>query len=115
MAGTRKQAGAVNKVGKGRPAAQSKSRKTAATLQEAAGKAVGKESKEITKLLVDSALCGDSNSAKLLASLTDKQPKAAEAGKKKRRWSLAEALAAEPEWTGDLAEGTETGSGEPAG
>lgn len=88
------------------------------TLREAAGNAVGRNSAQLTQRLLDRALAGDLNSAKLLVALADLQPENEDSGKSRRGLSAAQELAAEPEWQETLSEATaETrgGSREPEG
>jgi hypothetical protein len=68
------------------------------TLREAAGKAVGENSAEITASLLKAILEGKLNSGKMLFELAELQPEHEDEGTVRRRWSVAVALAAEPEW-----------------
>jgi hypothetical protein len=87
-------------------------------LREAAGKKVGENSGKIAQSLLDGALGGDVNSAKLLLSLAELEPEQEDAGNPQLGWSLALALAAEPEWQEPVIEAsaeTRGGSREPEG
>jgi hypothetical protein len=70
-----------------------------ARLQKAAQKEMGKNSGKLAKVLVDKALAGDLNSAKMLLMLTD--PKTDAEGPRETETlgpSVAEQLAKEKEW-----------------
>jgi hypothetical protein len=88
------------------------------TLREAAGKAVGESGGKITDSLLQCALNGNLNSAKLLFLLAELEPEPGAAGKSRHGWSAALALGAEPEWQEAAVETTaetQGGSREPEG
>jgi hypothetical protein len=104
-----------NRKKPGRPGCAGKGVKT---LRKAAGKAVGKNSGKIADSLLQGALKGDLNSTKLLLSLAELEPAQENAGKSRHGWSVALALAAEPEWQEPVIETTaetNAGSREPEG
>jgi hypothetical protein len=65
---------------------------------DAADNLVGKNSKNITRLLLDKAVGGHADSAKLLLSLATPKRAGKDAGKKRCGRSAAQMLAEEPEW-----------------
>jgi hypothetical protein len=70
----------------------------AVRLQKAASRAVGRNSRKLTQMLLDKALAGNVESTKLLVALAE--PKKTEEKPKKKRRGLTEAqrLALEPAW-----------------
>jgi len=72
---------------------------------------VGMNSEELADLLTRKALEGDLASAKVLVALADGKKPRAEQAKKRRGPSLAERLAAQPEWREPPEEKVETGGG----
>jgi hypothetical protein len=73
-------------------------RKGVRILREEAGKAVGKNSKKLAESLLVGALKGNLNSTKLLLSLAELQSDPEVTDKNLHGLSLAQSLAAEPEW-----------------
>lgn len=69
-------------------------------LRKAADRKVGQNSEELADLLLDQALGGKLECAKVLVGLAEKK-KRKEPEKKRDRRSLAELLASEPEWEED--------------
>ena len=70
-------------------------------LRQAADKRVGRNSEKLADLLTEKALDGNLASAKVLLALTGAKKPIQEPVKKRRGPSLAELLAAEPEWKGE--------------
>jgi len=88
------------------------------TLREAAGKAVGDNSEQITASLLKDMLAGKLGSGKMLFDLAEQQPEAEDSENTRRVSSEALALAAEPEWQEpviEFAAETAGGSREPEG
>lgn len=84
-----------------------------AKMKAAADKALEKNSTKIAQKLVDNTLAGNNTSAKLLFSLADGQIDCEDEPVVQRLCSLAEKLAKEPEWDGELNEAeAETGVGQ---
>jgi hypothetical protein len=83
------------------------------TLREAAGKTVEENSAKIAKQLLTQALAGDFKCTQLLLSLAEQEPgQDEEASQPQRNWSMALALASEPEWRGgNTAETAKLGTG----
>ena len=87
-------------------------------LHEEAGQTVGKNSRKLAKSFLKGALEGNLNSAKLLLSLAELQSDPEDAERSRHGRSLAQSLAAEPEWPETVDETTAetTGGGrEPEG
>jgi hypothetical protein len=74
-------------------------------LRQAADKRVGQNSEGLADLLTKKALGGDLASAKVLVGLAERKKPKPERKKTRRGPSLAQQLAAEPEWTGEEDEG----------
>jgi hypothetical protein len=72
-----------------------------AKLNAAADKTLEKNSEKIALSLLESTLGGNASSAKLLFALADGQIDCEDEGMVRRLYSLAEKLAAEPEWDGE--------------
>jgi hypothetical protein len=70
-------------------------------LRQEADKQVGQNSEKLASLLTKKALAGDLASTKVLVGLAERKKPRPEPKKKWRGPSLAERLAAEPEWTGE--------------
>jgi hypothetical protein len=87
---------------KGRPERASRektARKSGAErLRQAADRRVGRNSKKLADLLTEKALKGDLASTKVLVGLAERKKPSQEPAKKRRGPSLAEQLAAEPQW-----------------
>ena len=75
-------------------------------LRQAADKRVGRNSDKLADLLTEKALAGDLASAKVLVGLAERKKASLEPKKRRRGPSLAERLAAEPEWQGEEEEET---------
>jgi hypothetical protein len=73
-----------------------------AKLNAAADKTLEENSKEIAQSLLDSTLGGNASSAKLLFALAEGQIDCEDEGMIQSLYSLAEKLASEPEWDGDV-------------
>lgn len=71
-------------------------------LREAAREAVLEKCEEIADSMVNQAIAGDLDIAKLLLTLVSAQPDAVVEKKKRRGRSLAAELAAEPPWQGPV-------------
>jgi hypothetical protein len=71
---------------------------------DAADNLVGRNSKNITRLLLDKAVGGHADSAKLLLTLATPKKAGKDTGKKRRGRSAAQMLAEEPEWIGESPE-----------
>lgn len=74
-------------------------------LRLAADKRVGRNSEKLADLLTEKALAGDLASAKVLVGLAEGKKPQPEIKKKRRGPSLAEQLAAEPQWRGSAGRG----------
>jgi hypothetical protein len=87
-------------------------------LHETAGKTVGESSTQITAKLLELALWGNVNCAKLLVALAELQQEPEDEKKGRRSWSAALALGAETQWQEPAEEATagmNGGSLEPEG
>ncbi len=84
-----------------------------AEMKAAADKTLAVNSKKIAKALLDKTLAGNSTSAKLLFALAEGQIDCEDETVVSQLRSMAEELASEPEWIGELDETeAETGFGE---
>ena len=72
-----------------------------AKLNAAADKTLEENSEKIALSLLESTLGGNASSAKLLFALAEGQIDCEDEGMVRRLYSLAEKLAAEPEWDGE--------------
>lgn len=90
----------------------------AAKLRTAADKKLEENSEQIAQSLLNSLLKGNATCAKLLIALADGEIDCEDEVVMRRVYSLAEELAAEPQWTGEVIEGDEEsglGDGDPEG
>jgi hypothetical protein len=93
-----KQRRAVVKKPRGTGAPKKAGGRGRAKMNAAADKTLEKYSEKIAKSLLDSTLDGNASSAKLLFALADGQIDCEDEGVVQRLRSMAEELAAEPEW-----------------
>ena len=85
----------------------------AAKLKQAADKKLREHSEEIAESLYGKLMTGNVPCGKLLIALADGETDCEEAPVVRRRCNLAEELASEPEWDGELDEAeAETGLGQ---
>ena len=92
---------AVVRKPRGSGAKKKASSRGTAKMNAAADKTLEENSEKIALSLLESTLGGNASSAKLLFALAEGQIDCEDEGMVRRLYSLAEKLAAEPEWDGE--------------